>query len=182
MLSKFSEPMVLHHYTLFTVELSTFTAHAQPVKQKVHETLVVFVKRSEIILGNEQLYISEILYYAIFVCFPERGKETFIKAVNIGQSLMFSSVTQLCLTLCSPMDCSTPGFSVHCQLLELTKTHVHRVGDVIQPSHPLILNLLKTTLCIILSLTLRVSYQTLFVAHKIVFLPFFLPNKIHVLS
>ena len=94
----------------------------------------------------------------------------------------FSSVTQSCLTLCSPMDCSTPGFSVHRQLLELTQTHVHRVGDVIQPSHPLMLSLLKTTSCIILSLTLRVSYQTLFVAHKIVFLPFFLSNKIHVLS
>ena len=35
------------------------------------------------------------------------------------------------------MDCSTPGFPVHHQLLELTQTHVHRVGDAIQPSHPL---------------------------------------------
>ena len=50
----------------------------------------------------------------------------------------FSSVAQLCLTLCDPMDCSTPGFPVHHQLLELTQTHVHRVGDAIQPSHPLL--------------------------------------------
>ena len=50
----------------------------------------------------------------------------------------FSSVTQLCLTLCDPMDCSTPGSPVHHQLLELTHTHVHRVGDAIQPSHPLL--------------------------------------------
>ena len=49
----------------------------------------------------------------------------------------FSSVTQSCLTLCDPMDCSTPGFPVHHQLLELIKTHVHWVGDAIQPSHPL---------------------------------------------
>ena len=49
----------------------------------------------------------------------------------------FSSVTQLCLTLCDPMDCSTPGFPVHHQLLELAQTHVHWVGDAIQPSHPL---------------------------------------------
>ena len=49
----------------------------------------------------------------------------------------FSSVVQLCLTLCDSMDCSTPGFPVHHQLLELTQTHVHRVGDAIQPSHPL---------------------------------------------
>ena len=45
-----------------------------------------------------------------------------------------SSVTQSSLTLCDPMDCSTSGFPVHCQLLELAQTHVHRVGDVIQLS------------------------------------------------
>ena len=50
---------------------------------------------------------------------------------------VFSSVAQSCPTLCNPMDCSTPGFPVHHQLLELTQTHVHRVGDAIQPSHPL---------------------------------------------
>ena len=49
----------------------------------------------------------------------------------------FSSVTQSCLTLCDPMDCSTPGFPVHHQLLELAQTHVHQVGDAIQPLHPL---------------------------------------------
>ena len=53
-------------------------------------------------------------------------------------SHQFSSVTQLCSTLCSPMDCSTPGLIVHHQLPELTQTHVHWVGDVIQPSHPLL--------------------------------------------
>ena len=50
----------------------------------------------------------------------------------------FSSVTQLCPTLCDPTDYSTPGFPVHHQLLELAQTHVHRVGDPIQPSHPLL--------------------------------------------
>ena len=49
----------------------------------------------------------------------------------------FSSVTQSCLTLCDPMDCSMPGFPVLHQLLEISQTHVHRVGDAIQPSHPL---------------------------------------------
>ena len=49
----------------------------------------------------------------------------------------FSSVTQSCLTLCDPMNCSTPGCPVHHQLPEFTQTHVHRVGDAIQPSHPL---------------------------------------------
>ena len=50
---------------------------------------------------------------------------------------MFSSVTQSCPTLCDPMDCSTPGFRVHHQLPELAQTHVLRVGDATQPSHPL---------------------------------------------
>ena len=49
----------------------------------------------------------------------------------------FSSVTQLCLTLCNPMDCSMPGFPVHHQLLKPTQTHVHCVGDTMQPSHSL---------------------------------------------
>ena len=48
-----------------------------------------------------------------------------------------SSVTQSCLTLCDPVNCSTPGLLVHHQLLESTQTHVHCVGDAIQPSHPL---------------------------------------------
>ena len=49
----------------------------------------------------------------------------------------FSSVAQLCQTLCSPVDCSTPGLPVHHHLPELAQTHVHPVGDAIQPSHPL---------------------------------------------
>ena len=52
-------------------------------------------------------------------------------------SVQFSSVAQLCLTLCHPMDCSIPGFPIHHQLLEFAQTHVHRVGTAIQPSHPL---------------------------------------------
>ena len=53
------------------------------------------------------------------------------------RSVQISSVAQSRLTLCDPIDCSTPGFSVHHQLLELTQTHVRRVGGAIQPSHPL---------------------------------------------
>ena len=53
-------------------------------------------------------------------------------------SVQFSSVAQSCLTLCDPMDCSTPGLPVHHQPLEFTPTHVHQVGDAIKPSHPLL--------------------------------------------
>ena len=54
------------------------------------------------------------------------------------RSSRFSSVAQLCPNLCDPTDCSTPGLSVHLQLPEFTQTHVHRVCDAIQPSHPLL--------------------------------------------
>ena len=50
----------------------------------------------------------------------------------------FSSITQSCLILCHPMYCKTPGFPVHNQFLEPTQTHVHCVGDAIQPSQPLL--------------------------------------------
>ena len=52
-------------------------------------------------------------------------------------STQFSSVAQSYQTLCDPMNCSTPGLPVYHQLPESTQTHVHRVGDAIQPSHPL---------------------------------------------
>ena len=51
--------------------------------------------------------------------------------------VQFSSVTQSCLTLCDPMNRSTPGLPVHHQLPEFTQTRLHRVSDAIQPSHPL---------------------------------------------
>ena len=53
------------------------------------------------------------------------------------ENFQFSSVAQSCLTLCNPMTCSTPHLPVHCQLPEFTQTHVHWVGDAVQPSHPL---------------------------------------------
>ena len=55
-----------------------------------------------------------------------------------SRNSQFSSVTQSCPTLCNPMNRSTPSLSVHHQLPEFTQTHVHRVGDAIQPSHPLL--------------------------------------------
>ena len=66
---------------------------------------------------------------------PSNCLDTVIKnQMTVNQ---FSSVAQWCLTLCDPMNCSMPGFLVHHQLLKLAQTHVHQVGDAIQPSHPL---------------------------------------------
>ena len=64
----------------------------------------------------------------------QRILNTVPYAIQFSQ---FSSVAQLCPTLCDPINHSTPGLPVHHQLLEFTQTHVHRVRDAIQPSHPL---------------------------------------------
>ena len=63
--------------------------------------------------------------------------EKFLSGLFIISSVQFSSVAQSCPTLWDPMNRSTPGLSVHRQLLEFTQSHVHRVGDAIQPFHPL---------------------------------------------
>jgi len=57
--------------------------------------------------------------------------------INQFINVQFSSVIQPCPTLYNPMNRSTPDLPVHHQLPESTQTHVHRVGDAIQPSHPL---------------------------------------------
>ena len=64
-------------------------------------------------------------------------KMTNVSIIFVEHSVQFSSVAQLCPTLCDPMNRSTPGLCVHHQLPEFTQTHVHCVGDAIQPSHPL---------------------------------------------
>ena len=62
----------------------------------------------------------------------------FLKALcGLKNPAQFSLVAESCWTL-HPMDCKTPGFPVHHQLLELAQTHVHPVGDAIEPSHPLL--------------------------------------------
>ena len=59
--------------------------------------------------------------------------------IHMIKSQLFNrSVAKLCPTLCDPMNCSTPGFSVLQYLLELAQTHIHWVNDAIQPSHPLL--------------------------------------------
>ena len=76
------------------------------------------------------------IYFLIMKFNPLRIQCHFI-SILIFIMLQFSSVAQLCPTLCDPMNRSTPGLPVHHQLLEFTQTQVHRVSDAIQPSHPL---------------------------------------------
>ena len=61
----------------------------------------------------------------------------FLSNDSFFSSVQFSSVAQSCPALCDPMNRSTPGLPVHHQLPEFTQTHIHQVGDAIQPSHPL---------------------------------------------
>ena len=61
----------------------------------------------------------------------------FMMSMNTHGENQLSLVPQSCLTVCDPMDCSTPGLPVCHQLPEFTQTHFHQVGDIIQPSHPL---------------------------------------------
>ena len=68
---------------------------------------------------------------------PEGNWSIFILPGSSFSSAQFSSVAQSCPTLCDPMNHSMPGLPVHHQLPEITQTHVHRVSDAIQPSHPL---------------------------------------------
>ena len=68
---------------------------------------------------------------------PELQADALLSEPPGKPSVQFSSFTQSCPTLCNPMNRSMPGPPVHYQLPEFTQTHVHRVGDGIQPSHPL---------------------------------------------
>ena len=79
---------------------------------------------------------SELCHWELWIpgLLPQGMESSAVSQMGMVQ---FSSVAQSCLTLCDPMNCSMPGLPVHHQLLEFTQTHVHRVSDAIQPSHPL---------------------------------------------
>ena len=78
---------------------------------------------------NKLLVLFHVTHFVFF------SQSTIV--VILVQSVQFRSVAQSCPTLCNPMNRSTPGLPVHLQLPEFTQTHVHRVSDAIQPSHPL---------------------------------------------
>ena len=98
-----------------------------PVLQTYVDSSSTYENKSDDLRREDYTFVSVILFTYMNICIC-----TFI-----GIALQFSSVTQSCPTLCDPMNCSTPGLSVHHHLPEFTQTHVHRVRDAIQPSHPL---------------------------------------------
>ena len=94
-----------------------------------------WAEEQQIIVNTRIFIFPAVSYHHCFVlcrvsCSPVLRQE--------GCSVQFSSVAQLCPTLCDPMNHSTPGLPVHHQLPEFTQTHVHQLGDAIQPSHPLL--------------------------------------------
>ena len=99
-------------------------------------------------MAHSFIALNKIVIHVIgFVSFLWNGKsmEVFVSEISSSkpglnhqqENVQFNSATQSYLTLYDPMDCSTPGFPVHHQLPELAQTHVHRVSDAIQLSHPL---------------------------------------------
>ena len=126
--------------------------NAKIPKQRILLNIILFLPQSLFCFSQSNQHIQS----AAQMCIPLMknfgdlmiGKNIYQLGINFSYviifSVQFSSVAQSCLTL-RPMDCSTPGFPVLDQLLELTQTHVHRVSDVIQLSlsslSPLTVNL-----------------------------------------
>ena len=103
---------VVHSEDKYTQETRFLTNITSTIKKSVQ-------------LYREQWKSKENAYTLYMICF-------------IYNFVQFSSVAQSCLTLCDPLDCSPSGLPVDHQLPEFTQTHVHLVGDAIQPSHPLL--------------------------------------------
>ena len=101
----------------------------------------------EVIKDIHKVHLIYLFFYYLCSCFFFFLRKSLISYTRhhcqsvsgvISKALpQFSSVAQSCPTLCNAMNCSTPGFPLHHQLPESTQTRVHRVGDAIQPSHPL---------------------------------------------
>ena len=84
------------------------------------------------------LQLLPILHMETSTLMPPEAPKTRLKTAALSPfNFICGSVAKSWPTLCNPMDCNTPGFPVHHQLPELIQTHVHQIGDAIQPSHPL---------------------------------------------
>ena len=109
---------------------------AEPVSWNMKREGLKWKKAKEFKVKKREIkinYCSGFLTYFISL----HHHKQILQMKKVRASVQFSSVAQSCLTRCDPMDCSTPGFPVHHQLLELAQTHVYRVSDAIQPSHSL---------------------------------------------
>ena len=117
------------------MKLEYFLTSYTEINSKWIKDLNVRPDTIKLLEENTGRTLSDINHSKIF--FDPHHRVMKINDKNKQMRPQFSSVTQSCLTLCDPMNHSTPGLPVHHQLLESTQTHVHWVGDAIEPSHPL---------------------------------------------
>ena len=122
-----SKTSILQHSAFFIVQLS----HPYMTTRKTIALTRQTDKVMSLALTRQTGKVMSLLFNML-----SRLVITFLPSF-LFSSVQFSSVTQSCPTLCDPMNCSMPGLPIHHQLLEFTQTHVHRVSDAIQPSHPL---------------------------------------------
>ena len=124
---------LLSHIWLF---LTPWTAaHRAPISIPISQSLLKFMWTELVMLSNHLILCCPLL--TLPSIFPSI-RVFFNNSAFCFSSARFSSVAQSCPTLCDPMNRSMPGLPVHHQLPEFTQTHVHRVGEAIQPSHPLL--------------------------------------------
>ena len=122
---------------------NSFTALKSVLCLFIHSTLPLgnhwSFSVSTVLLFLECSKVGIICFVAFLDWFLPLSKRhvKFIHVFSLLDSVQFSSVAQSCPTLCNTMNRSTPSLPVHHQLPEFTQTHVHRVSDAIQPSHPL---------------------------------------------
>ena len=132
---------VLHLYLLSPRPLATmelFTVSAVLRFPGCHTSRIIqFVIFSEWLLSFSSMHLCLLQGFAWLGGSLPSSFPSFLLSSLEEVSVQFSSVAQSCPTLCDPMNRSTPGLPVHHQLPEFTQTHVHRVSDTIQPSHPL---------------------------------------------
>ena len=113
--------------------------NAHPSKKSKRKTLTLFPM--ELLLAYIRILVKVQLTHSVTLSIVAMVTEHFatLGHCEVPADILvaqFSSVPQSCLTLCDPMDCSTPGFPVHHQLPEPARIHVHWIGDAIQSSHP----------------------------------------------
>ena len=100
-----------------------------------YKTITMIPKASTSITSHQYHFSFVLRIFKIY--FLRKFQYIILLTIITMLCIQVSSVTQSCPTLCDPMNRSTPGLPVHHQLPEFTQTHVHQVGDAIQPSHPL---------------------------------------------
>ena len=136
---KYSDSVTFYYVMIITIN-KILNCHI-----KVHDSLLFFKTWfiSETNFSVELVCMDPPIYSSN--CWPIIISKHILLCFNVSHlsqtwdySVQFSSVAQSCPTPCDPMNRRTPGLPVHHQLPEFTQTHVHRVGDAIQPSHPLL--------------------------------------------